>query len=67
MIDAGGRRARLAVEALPWVATVSFATRWPWTIVITVRERVPVAVVVGPAGRDVVDGTGRALHRNQGA
>jgi cell division protein FtsQ len=61
MVDAGSRRERLAIEALPWVASVSFATRWPWTVVITVRERVPVAVVDGTGGTEVVDGTGRAL------
>jgi cell division septal protein FtsQ len=63
MIDAGDQRARLAVDALPWVATVSFTRRWPWTIVIAVKERSPVAVVVMGAGRgvDVVDQSGRVL------
>ncbi len=54
MVDAGSRRERLAVEALPWVATVSFATRWPWTVVVTVKERVPVAVIDVTGGADVV-------------
>ncbi len=31
MIDAGNQAERLAVDALPWVATVSFTRRWPWT------------------------------------
>jgi cell division protein FtsQ len=61
MIDAGSRRERLAVEALPWVATVSFTVRWPWTIVITVKERAPVAIVEADGTADVVDGTGRVL------
>ena len=61
MVDAGSRRERLAVEALPWVATASFATRWPWTVVVTVKERVPVAVIDVTGGADVVDGTGRVL------
>ncbi|MGO9659406.1 MAG: cell division protein FtsQ/DivIB [Acidimicrobiales bacterium] len=61
MIDAGSRRQRLAVEALPWVANASFATHWPWTIVITVTERVPVAVVDAAGRADVVDQTGRVL------
>jgi len=55
MVDAGSRRERLAVEALPWVATASFATRWPWTVVVTVKERVPVAVIDVTGGADVVD------------
>jgi cell division septal protein FtsQ len=66
MIDAGARRARLAVEALPWVATVSFTRHWPWTIVIAVKERSPVATVAvmgGGATRraDLVDQSGRVL------
>jgi cell division protein FtsQ len=61
MVDAGSRRERLAVEALPWVATASFATSWPWTVVITVKERIPVAVVEGGGGTEIVDGTGRVL------
>jgi cell division protein FtsQ len=61
MIDAGSERQRLAVEALPWVANVSFATHWPWTVVITVKERAPVAVVDAAGGTDVVDETGRVL------
>ncbi len=61
MIDAGSRRERLAVDALPWVASVSFSTRWPWTIVINVKERVPAAVVGADGGAEVVDRTGRVL------
>jgi cell division protein FtsQ len=61
MIDAGSRHQRLAVEALPWVADASFATHWPWTIVITVTERTPVAVLEAAGGADLVDQTGRVL------
>jgi cell division protein FtsQ len=62
MIDAGGAAARHAVDALPWVASASFARSWPWTIVITVTERAPAALV--PAGRttDEVDASGRVLQ-----
>jgi cell division protein FtsQ len=65
MIDAGSARERLAVEALPWVATVSFTRRWPWTIVVTVKERAPVAVVDATGGVDVVDRSGRVLALNK--
>jgi hypothetical protein len=61
MIDAGSRREHLAVDSLPWVATVSFITRWPWTIVIKVKERAPIAVVAVDGAVDVVDRTGRVL------
>ena len=61
MIDAGSRSERLAVEALPWVANVSFTRHWPWTIVIILKERTPVAVVGVTGGTDVVDRNGRVL------
>jgi POTRA domain, FtsQ-type len=62
MIDAGPRRAVNAVEALPWVARVSFARRWPWTLVVRVLERSPSALVQSGDTTDVVDGTGRVLE-----
>lgn len=61
MIDAGRRSERRAIEALPWVATVSFTRHWPWTIVITLKERTPVAVAGVTGGTDVVDRSGRVL------
>ena len=68
MIDAGGARAVRAVDALPWVSSVSFERRWPWSVVVKVSERRPVALV-GPAGggpggggTELVDATGRALE-----
>jgi hypothetical protein len=62
MVDAGGPVAERAVQALPWVGTVSFTRRWPWTVVVTVRERVPAAIVTTTGGSDVVDPTGRVLE-----
>jgi cell division protein FtsQ len=62
MIDAGSAREVRALEALPWVSVASFARHWPWTIVITVKERVPVAIVAPGATEAVVDETGRVLE-----
>ncbi len=65
MVDAGSPRARQALEALPWVAVATFERRWPWTLVIKLKERLPVAGVA-PNGstraEDVVDETGRVLE-----
>ncbi|MGD0811252.1 MAG: FtsQ-type POTRA domain-containing protein [Acidimicrobiales bacterium] len=62
MVDAGPGRAKRAVEALPWVATASFSRHWPWTVVITVEERSPVALIVSGGSVDAVDATGRVLE-----
>ena len=72
MIDAVSARAVRAVDALPWVQSVSFVRRWPWTVVVRVHERAPAALVaVGVAGGvaargagrvDVIDRTGRVLE-----
>jgi len=62
MVDAGSTSARHAVDALPWVSTVVFTRQWPWTVVITVTERVPAALVTLPGATDVVDQTGRVLE-----
>jgi hypothetical protein len=62
MVDAGPPAARRAVDALPWVATATFERRWPWTVVVRVHERRPVAIVEAPGGVDVVDSTGRVLE-----
>jgi cell division protein FtsQ len=61
MIDAGPGRAERAVEALPWVATVSFSRQWPWTVDITIKERSPVALLVSGGAVEEVDATGRVL------
>jgi hypothetical protein len=62
MLDAGSPAAQRAVEALPWVATASFELDWPWTVVVRVSERVPVALVGVRDGWDVVDRSGRVLY-----
>lgn len=65
MVNAGTPNARRALEALPWVAGATFERRWPWTLVIRLRERVAVAGIV-PNGsaraEDVVDESGRVLE-----
>src|SRR5579875_990822 len=62
MLDAGSASEVRAVEALPWVARASFTKRWPWTVVVSVHERRPVAVVADGAGQALVDGSGRVLE-----
>ena len=62
MIDAGTERAERAVEALPWVATATFSRHWPWTVVITIKERSPVALIVSGGAVEEVDATGRVLE-----
>ncbi len=62
MIDAGPERAERAVEALPWVATATFSRRWPWTVVIAVKERSPVALIISGGAVEEVDATGRVLE-----
>jgi cell division protein FtsQ len=62
MIDAGPPSAQRALDALPWVASVTFQRRWPWTVVIKVTERSPVARVVVDGHQDVVDKSGRVLE-----
>jgi cell division protein FtsQ len=62
MIDAGAERAVRAVDALPWVARATFSRHWPWTVVITVKERSPIALVVSGGAVEAVDTTGRVLE-----
>lgn len=55
-VDVDAARARVA--ALPQVASVEVTRGWPRSVVITVVERVPVAVVGEPGRRTLVDAEG---------
>lgn len=55
-------RAVRGMEALPFVRRATVTREWPDTVRVTVVERRPVAWVEGPAGKVVVDGTGRVLE-----
>jgi cell division septal protein FtsQ len=67
MVDAGPPGARRAVDALPWVAGVTFERRWPWTLVIRLTERSPVARVASLGVVDLVDKSGRVLEASRSA
>jgi cell division protein FtsQ len=59
-LDVG--RAVSGIEALPYVGRASVTREWPDTVRITVHERRPVAWLDGPAGKAIVDATGRVLE-----
>lgn len=52
---------RVRVEAHPQVRSARLTRRLPSTIVVTVEENLPVALVPGPSGFKVYDDSGRAL------
>ena len=55
-VDVDAARARVA--RLPQVASVEVTRGWPHTVVVTVVEREPVAVVGSPGARSLVDAEG---------
>ena len=55
-VDTTAAAARVA--QLPQVASVEVTRGWPSTVVVTLRERVPVAVVTDGGTRRLVDATG---------
>ncbi len=57
MITLNLRRSAAAIERLPWIATARVRRSWPDTVIVTVTERVPAAIVVA----DLVDASGRVL------
>jgi cell division protein FtsQ len=61
MVDLDDGVMARAVAALPWVDTARVVRRWPTTVVVTVTERYPVAIVGDTAGWATVDRRGRVL------
>jgi cell division protein FtsQ len=55
------------IEALPYVRGATLRREWPDTVRITVHERTPAAWVDGPAGKALVDRTGRVLETVEAA
>lgn len=64
-VDVDAARARVA--RLPQVASVAVTRGWPHTVVVTVTERVPVAVVGRPGQRTLVDAHGVLFDTVTGA
>lgn len=46
------------VEAVPQIASAAVSRDWPGTVIVTVTERVPAALVPDPRGYEVVDAGG---------
>ncbi|MFL6097427.1 MAG: cell division protein FtsQ/DivIB [Blastococcus sp.] len=64
-VDVAAARARIA--RLPQVAKVAVTRGWPHTVVVTVVQRVPVAVVGAPGQRTLVDAHGVLFDTITGA
>lgn len=63
MTDVDIDRARRAIEALPWVDTVSITRHWPGTVAVAVTERRGVAALKLDEGTWLLlDPTGRVLE-----
>jgi hypothetical protein len=62
MIDLDPGTMALGVDSLPWVRDTRVSRRWPRTVVISVSERRPVALMAALGGAVAqVDATGRVL------
>ena len=64
-VDVDGARDRIA--RLPQVASVAVTRGWPHTVVVTVVERKPVAIVGPPGRRTLVDADGVLFDTVSGA
>ena len=64
-VDVDAARARIG--RLPQVASVEVTRGWPRTVVVTVVERVPIAVVGEPGRRSLVDAEGVLFDTVSGA
>ncbi|MGH9190361.1 MAG: cell division protein FtsQ/DivIB [Acidimicrobiales bacterium] len=62
IVDVDESAAARRMERVPWVRLAYVRRRWPATVVVTLVERVPVAVVAPSGGPQMlVDATGRVL------
>jgi cell division protein FtsQ len=64
-VDVDAARARIA--RLPQVASVAVTRGWPNTVVVTVVERTPIAIVGEPGRRTLVDAKGVLFDTVSGA
>lgn len=62
MLDLRPEAGAARIERLPWVGSAEVQRRWPGTVVVLVRERVPASAVARPdGGWALVDLEGRVL------
>lgn len=67
LLDVDLEAAAARVATLPWIRTAQVDRSWRGTITVTITERAPVAVVVGPdGGRWLVDAEGAVLAPDGG-
>ena len=53
--------AKVRIEKLPWIATITFTRVFPGRLDVRVSERRPKALWLGPKGLMLIDDTGRSL------
>ena len=61
MVSVDTNAAQTRLLAQPWIASASVERSWPGTILVTITERRPVAVIGGGSSARLVDSTGRLL------